>query len=366
MTRTPITVNGRTYEFVRLDSIEELGAYRDHWSVLVERDVERTIFSSPEMFVAHRKAYPGNGALHIVFVQRDAEVVACAPMVIAREKLGRIPCRILRFYMRRADCVAPHQRGEIGEALAQYWRTVSTQWDVLALEELRDGSDTLRIAEAAVHDWPGCRSLPVGPTGSESFLPTDGTWEEYTQERSRHFRKRWNRLRRYFDEMEHAVLLTTRDPAAADAALGQLFAIEERSWKVTGGARLTPGEKTVFLELARGPGQSVSYEVSFIEVEGEKIAGLLSYFHFDRVYLFLTFFDQRQEDFSPGRLLIGTCVEQAFQNPAIREASFVGSFASATYWSSSAREYRSVRIYGRTLAGRLAYLADRRKLVKAA
>ncbi len=364
MTRTSVIIDGRTYEFVCLSSLQELEGYWGQWSALVASDSQRTIFNSPEMFVASRKALPERDRPHVVFVRREGETLACAPMVISREKVHRIPYRTLKFHMPRADCVAPQDRRQVVAALVRYWRGVSSQWDILALEELPDGCETLAVLGADVPNWRGYRSLPVGPTGTETFLPTDGTWDEYSKGRTRHFRNRWSRIRRAADETKHLSIVMTRSPRDADSALGDLFALEERSWKLTGGARLTAGERAAFLELAHATGGNLSYEVKFVEVQGEKIAGLLSYFHFDRAYLFVTFFDQRYDRVSPGRLVMGTCVEQAFHDPAIKEVSFVGSYAAAQAWSSTTRDYRSIRVYGRSLAARLAYVADRRKLSK--
>jgi len=362
MTRTAITVDGRTYGFVCLSSSEELEGYWDQWSALVASDSQRTIFSSPEFFRAVCKARPDSGEPHVVFVRRAGEVVACAPMVVSRQTIKRVPCRTLKFYMRRADCVAPRDRRGIAEALACYWREISSQWDVLALEELPDSSETLQVLEAAAANWHDCRSLPRGPTDTESFLVTDGSWEDYMGGRTSHFRRRWNRIHRGADNLSFVTVLGASD---SDSALQDIFALEKRSWKVTGGSRLTDDERAMFLELARTTGGDVTYQVKFIEAKGEKIAGLLSYLHFDRVYLFLTFFDQRYDKVAPGKLVMGASIEEAFRDLAIREVSFVGSYATAKVWTSSTRDYRSIRIYGRSMAARLAYLTDRWKHAKA-
>ena len=77
------------------------------------------------------------------------------------------------------------------------------------------------------------------------------------------------------------------------------------------------------------------------------------------MYGFLTYYDRRYEEWSPGSWIVGRLVKQCFDDPGIRELSFVASFQGSKRWTDTERSYRHVRLYGRGPISRLLHLLER-------
>lgn len=115
----------------------------------------------------------------------------------------------------------------------------------------------------------------------------------------------------------------------ADAAFEEFVGMEARRWKETSGTRLSPQERECFRRLVRDDSGRVSYDILFLEVDGEPLAGLLPFLHRYRYYLFVNFYDERVRDLYPGRPMFRETLRFAFSRGDIREVSFVGSYPFA-------------------------------------
>src|SRR5207247_961715 len=260
---------------------ETLDQVREHaaaWEALLERDPHGTLFQSPEMFLTWQEVAGQADRPFVLLVRRNRELVGVAPLVIRRRAAGRLPVRRLELGVPRGDFVIPGERAAVVESLVRAWKAASAEWDLIVLDEVPDAAGTVSQVEAAARS-AGLEVQRTGPGKSESYLPTTGGWEAHLAEHSYEFRRRLRRATLSVERIGDTRLRICRDPASLAGALDELFALEERSWKAGGGARVPEAERRWYRELARRPARTVRLELGFLDLAGRAIAGSLWILH---------------------------------------------------------------------------------------
>jgi len=345
-------------EVQRLDSLDQVREHAAAWETLLERDPHATLFQSPEMFITWQEVAGQADRPFVLLVRRDHELVGVAPLVIRRRAASRVGARRLELGVPRGDFVIPGERAAVVEALVRGWKAASAEWDQVVLEEVPDAPGTLAAVEAAAR-YQGLESRRAGPGKSESYLPTAGGWEAYLARRSHDFRRRLRRATLAVERLGETRLRICRDPTSLAGALEELFALEQQSWKAAGGARVPEAERRWYRELARRPARTLRLELGFLDLAGRAIAGLIWIVHRDRLYAFITFYDERFSTASPGLWLLRRLIEESFRRDGIAEVSFVGTHEAARTWTPLTRGAQGLRLYNRRPLSRVLALRDR-------
>jgi len=345
-------------EVQRLESLDQVREHATAWETLLERDPHATLFQSPEMFLTWQEVAGQGDRPFVLLVRRDHELVGVAPLVIRHRAASRVGVRRLELGMPRGDFVIPGERAAVVEALVGGWKAASAEWDVVALEEVPDAPGTLAAVEAAAR-YQGLEVQRTGPGKSESYLPIAGGWEAYLARHSYDFRRRLRRATLAVQRLGDTRLRICRDPASLAGALEELFALEQQSWKAAGGARVPEAERRWYRELAQRPARAFRLELGFLDLEGRAIAGLLWIIHRDRLYAFITFYDERYARASPGLWLLRQLIEESFRRGDLSEVSFVGTHDAARTWTPLTRGARGLRLYNRRPLSRVLALRDR-------
>ena len=329
------------------------------WEAVVAADASAGLFQSPQMYCAWHAAHARALAPRVMLATIEGEPVGCLPLALSSEPRRGLRIATLASGNPRADLIAhPGHRERVAAAFADRLASEGG-WDVLALDGMSSSSPLVAALLARLAPGRGYRAGVAPSAPAEAYLPADCTWQDYLERKGRHFRHSLKyQCKRIYRAGE--VAFRRAGPGSdALAAFDAFVALEDKSWKASGGDRLAPGDRECLRNLARNADGKVACDVLFLELDGTPAAGLLSLRYRSVYYLFVTYYDERVRTFYPGRPLFQEALMYAFSQPEVAEVSFIGAYPYALSWCNAVREYRGLRIYSRGMRARYAETLDR-------
>lgn len=358
MNRFIVDSDGERFEVELINTEENLRKKIDAWKALLNKDPYKSIFLSPKMFLSWRRQGEPHSKLKVLFVTKGNEVLGCAPMILKPYKVGRLSFRSLTFCVPRSDFIITGKRSRIVEAFVRYWKYMDKDWDIISLLDIPEYSRTPTDIRNAVDRLNNLQYRSSGNGIMESCLPTDDTWDKYLSSRSSHFRKNLKYQCRRVEQLGSVTFRSYKEPKDLNRSMTELFDLEKRSWKAQKGTMLAPEEKACFFDLAGDLAGEIKYDVSFLYLNNESIAGLFSLIYKQRLYTFLTYYNKNYASVCPGRLLFRELLKKAFESPQVKEISFVGNSSFVKSWTSIERNYQHIKIYNSRPFSRVLLLVD--------
>ncbi len=343
----------------RLRSISEIEAGRSEWQALLRQDPTHSIYQSPAMYLTWLRLRRPNAVPAVLFVRQDGRLAGLAPMILRKIRVRGISIRSVEFCVPRGGIIAPQGRADILRQVLAYWRGHSKEWDLIGLHHLPTDSgvaeETMRVAAES----PEFRVRDGGTGPPESVLAVERSWEDHFREESQKFRKTYFHNERTVQAMEGFGFDVIAEPEGVERSLEALASLESLSWKVERGTRLSDPDRELFRALMMDDSGELSYQTSILRAKGNPVAGLLCLRHDDRMYAFLTYYDHRYEKASFGSWLMLRLVKQCFEDPGLRELSFVGGFKAGKRWTDAERTYRHLRLYSNAPKSRLLHALEK-------
>ena len=349
----------------RIDSATGFAALRASWNDLLDPEDPYAIFSSHEWMSAWFAAYGSERTPCILTVQDDARLLGILPLHSGRSTHSGLPLRDLQLMANGhspcADLLARPGYGRVvRQTLATWMRQNALQWDLAVLPEVGAGSQLARLPEAVSDATCGVQHQRSAP-----YIPLEDTWEGYRGRLSKRFVKvlRNNRNRVTRDATTEIELLENTDDILA--ALPDVFAIGEKSWQGDAGSAVgsNPENRAFYTELVRAFAPHGQLRLWFLKRNDERVA--FEYHLKDRGVEFglKTGFDREFEKIGIGTFLDQSILERLFDDPDLREYDLLGNFDFYKQrWTSLARPYYRITLYGGSWKARMAALWSLRLL----
>lgn len=363
MNRFIVDSDGERFEVELINTEKDLRKRIEALKALLNNDPYKSIFLSPKMFLSWWRQGEPHSELKVLFVKKGDEFLGCAPMILKPYKLGGLSFRSLTFCVPRSDFIIPGKRSRIVEAFVSYWKYIDKDWDIISLQNIPEYSRTLTDIRNAVDRLNKLRYRSSDNGIMESCLPTNDTWDNYLSSMSSHFRKNLKYQCRRVEQLGSVTFRSYKDPKDLNRSMTELFDLEKRSWKAQKGTMLAPEEKACFLDLAGDLSGEIKYDVSFLYLNNESMAGLFSLICDERLYTFLTYYDNNHASIYPGRLLFRELIKKAFKSPQVKEISFVGNSSFVKSWTSMERTYQHLKIYNSRPFSRVLSLLENQKVL---
>ena len=343
---------GATLSVSRLVGLEAIRHFEVEWERLVDADPQATFFQSPQLFRAWHHAGTGRELPWLLVAKVNDRTLGCAAMVLTSSVTRGIGTRVLSFANPRADFVACERREEVIAAICEWLQREAREWDVLCFNDVR--TSTAAALQQNFGLRPGFRCDGPWPAPAEAFLDTRVGWDEYLKSKTAHFRKRLKQQTCRVERLGSVRVRRYKGPST-EVAYDEFLRLGSLSWKANAdSSRLPQREGACFRELVRASDGRIQPDIMFLDVDDRSVAAILSLAHRHTYYLFLTYFDDSVRAFYPGRRLLLESIQHAFDQPGIRELSFVGAFPFALSWCNEQRGYSSLKIYGKSLRARWA------------
>ncbi len=284
---------------------------RRDWSDLVALDPAGTFFHTPAYLKLYWEEF-GETPEHLLlaFAEDEAgrQVGACA-----FERIGRT----LRFLggTEVTDYLGPVALPEAADAFAkELWAALlgREDWEAADLRGLPEDRAWLgRLREAALAQGLAAE-VTEDRNGVAPYLPLPGSWEAYLQALPSKLRHEIRRKARKLRDQAgpYGVRLATPETLAADL---DRFVALHRSSEGPKGVFMQPGMEIFFRRLGEAFLPPGIFELAFLEVGGEGVAGTIG-FHFQgRYYLYNSAFDHAWSHVAPGMVLVAELIRRAIE-----------------------------------------------------
>lgn len=335
------------------------------WNDLVQR-CGASVFFRHEWFEAAWAWRKADATLFIMLARDQDKLIGIFPLILTQRHPGlrRIWCAELLTVPDTQACdllIAPERSGEVIDAFHAALHRNGSKWDQLDLRYL-PGRETAahQLMAALTHGGYRCNELPQGPN---LYVPLDGTWDAYYATRSRSLKKAnnlaANRLKKLGQIQIDWITDQTSDATAVQRALDQTIDISQRSWKKdTGNSLDQPGPKGFISVLTQHAMRNGWLSLWLLSLDGKALAMEYQLRDADNVYALRADFDAECEEVSPGSHLMRTLLETLFGKQLQRYYMGPGENAYKTRWTAENVALYGIVAYGKTLRGRLAYLAN--------
>ncbi len=203
--------------------------------------------------------------------------------------------------------------------------------------------------------------LHARPGRVSPFIRIDGSWEDYTDGRTRKVTHEWERKMRKLERAGDVRVVRFERGMDAAALIDTFIAVEERSWKERAGTSIgARGVRAFYSELSAALAATDSLLPFWLELDGRVVAFLYGAVHNGTYYAMKTSYDEAFSGLSPGVRLFHEAVRHAF-GAGLAGFDFLGERARwKDRWANGWLEHVNVRLYPDTVSGRAAHLMDAR------
>ncbi|MGB8253225.1 MAG: GNAT family N-acetyltransferase [Anaerolineaceae bacterium] len=302
-----------------INSLPEFDILAGPWNSLLDVSASHVPFLRHEYLMAWWQTLGGGewskADLNIIIGSENEHLIGIAPLFSTNEK-GRAPALWFIGSIEVSDyldiLVRPEDTLRFCEGLLRYLATdQATLWAKLDLCNILDDSPSLPAFSTAAREigW----QVHEETLQHSPYIPLQGDFDAYLasiDKKQRHEIRR--KLRRLESSgINHRWYMTreeTKLPGDIDSFLG-LMAFDEQK-----AAFLTPLMRTHMENVTRCAFQADCLQLMFLEIEGVKVAGSLSFDYLDRLWLYNSGINPTYAEYSPGWLMLAELIRRACEH----------------------------------------------------
>ncbi|MCL7453977.1 MAG: GNAT family N-acetyltransferase [Anaerolineae bacterium] len=287
-------------------------ALKPEWNDLVHRSCCDTLFLTWEWQSTWWK-HLGEGNLLLLGFRHgdDGRLVGIAPLFRTGDGNGRtvlymIGCRDVSDYL---DVIAEAGQEEaVYEALLDYLEDEGLEWDLLDLCNIPQGSQTfVRLREKA--ESRGYQTL-VEVEDVCPIIPLPETWDEYLMSIDGKQRHEIRRKLRKADAADTRFIIVGPDDDL-QAEMETFIDLHQKSTPEKD-AFMDAQMQSFFFEVAQVLQDRGWLQLAFVEMYGDKTAGLLNFDYGDAILVYNSGYDPAKlRHLSPGIVVTSRCIEYA-------------------------------------------------------
>lgn len=262
--------------------------------------------------------------LKILLVESETDVIGIAPLFVEEIRLAGIPIvRRAAFIGRETsdylDVLArPGREGQVAGEIAEYLAGMTPTVDVIQLEDMPDSSSVRSPLDRAIEGLMRDGRMFVNEQCPRTFLR--GTWEETLAGFAINHRREINRRRRNMSKSYAVEFEMTADAAAVRHDMEEFIAMHQRRWNVSGHLGVFADEQSAEFhkDIACQFFQKGWLALSFLRLNGARVAANYGFRYGDAIAIYLTGVGEAGDAWklSPGRVLMGYCMEEAIRSGA--------------------------------------------------
>lgn len=334
-------IGGQLYSVELIQDAKRWRALEPEWDSLLEQTPEHTVF---QKFVYQQiwwRYFGLSRTLYILVIRHSDCVIGIAPLQVSPiALLGRYYRELgfigSRWEVDRPVFLFPSRPQACCEAMLRFLVEQGNDWDLCDLYEQAADSALFKQLQSGLRE----RGYLLGMS-ADSICPhlhLEGTWQQFIAAKSQKFRKNLKAARR---KLEGAGNLAYVSYQGGDmmSEIGRYAALEDRSWKADKkvGCSRSTRYFGFYRDLAATFGPTKHFQVRFLTLDGEPIAGTFGLLHQRHYYSLQIVHDAAYSKYSPGTLLealeIEECLERGYQ-----EYDFLGGFLNnKVRWTNKAR-----------------------------
>lgn len=293
----------------------------------------------------------------VLVVQENDQVRAIFPFTLTTPRYHGIPVRQLAFFrnqhiLRSDALLSPAHARQCLHVLLDYLRQRGGDWDLLLLDNVPENSPLFtHVRDQAQH--VGLKTQGWTAARQHRFLPISGTWEDYLQQRSSNFRWQMKKFQKRLQQAGDLRIERVSDRQAMQAALPQIFALEQRSWQgQESGAAMQDADRVFQAGLL----QHLPGEYWLLRMGETLAASITTLCHDDVLYVFTTYYAPEHAAAAPGAVLYFEMLKSAWER-GMKGIDFNGDSHAFRRWTPHSKAHHRLHIYSDRYRGRLLHLA---------
>ncbi len=287
----------------------------------------------------------------IMVVREKGAIVGIAPFKVAREKKFGISYKTIRFIAQwhgdRPDIIAGVDKNRLWQAIYDYLHNVYTQWHAAVLAEQETTAAVMdNEIFSSRYYFKNITNLSVS-----YLISMKSSWEDYSQQLSRSFRKRIKRWVKKLEAMTGKIKVDHFfQPQDIHDGLDRFIALEETSWKKDAGIGISRDHKhkAFYHDLMGLLSKEDQASVFIMKAGDEDISGYLLYRFQEVVYASQVTYNPSFSKYSPGMLLRVELLQTFFESSyeIFDMMGMVGRQPKhKTDWATGAIETFQVEVY---------------------
>ncbi len=228
--------------------------------------------------------------------------------------------------------------GHEKDVVPEFWRIMSTEidgWDILSLPLVPAASTTTEI----LYDQPGRKAERLRRTATHvsPFIRLDSDWDAYLAQRSKGFRKSFNRMWNRAHRADVRVLHAGTD-IPVDAAMDRLITLNRERWGDDGLAFHTDEFCAFHRLLAPKLLEKGQLSLMILQLYGQNAAIRYDFVYGERLWVFQGGWAPELARLAPGRVLNAYSIKWCIEN-GVQEYDFLAGEAEyKRAWSTDQRE----------------------------
>lgn len=318
---TPPTGGSSDVAAELVDDLASLEPLRDEWRALA---VERSnAFITPEWYFSWLRHYGDAATPYVAVVRRAGDLIGLMPCVLA----GAGRSRSLQFVGGNLGdhfhpVAAEKDESAVVKAAAAAL-TARGNWSVAVFHNVVEHAPWVTELVAASRrnlrsSWDTPQPLP--------YVPLEGlTMESYLAERSAKLRRELSYDLRRLERDHEVAFRSSKTIEDITTDMEQFFRLHDIRWSDRGGSSMSSDRARAFLTDFAGIALEAGWlRLWFLHVDGEPVAAWLGW-HIGTSYAFFQAgFDPEWRKFSPGLLLVGHTLREAFAEGAAEYDMLLG------------------------------------------
>jgi CelD/BcsL family acetyltransferase involved in cellulose biosynthesis len=346
-----------------ITSLRQFDALAPAWEALTAESGQRSPFLSHDWFACCWRTAGRNHKREVWVLEDDAAPVAFLPLVRWKGRHAGFPARMMGFlespdtpftdvpFVGSCEAVV----GAFAEALQG-----RPGWDVLRLNKLPSGSQTLQALERLL---PGRFLWRVVSRGRSPYVTIAGDWKNFLAQKSHRFRKTCRNIENRISRSGQVTVEEHRSVDPDAPVFGEVIEVSRQSWKGPRGLSMATmsGMPRFFRELTQRASANGWLHLWVLRLDGRAVATEYQIRSDGRLHALRADFDSMLANLSPGAALNQRIIETLFERTDVAEYDMgPGGNPYKLRWATGEHESVSIQVYAPTSYGRLLHAVDTR------
>lgn len=286
--------------------VGDLESSRKAWEQALAFSSSDTVFLAPWWQEIWWRRFGGHALPLILTIREGDTLLGVAPMLRAGRDLFLMGDPDLFDY----QDVLP-VRGHEEPFYQALWEFLCGQeWETLSLRSVQQASETLRCLPVLC-EATGC-SVQAEVDGTVPAVSLPATWDAYVDGLEKKDRHELQRKLRRLEAAGEVRQQTYSDPQSLSGCMADFFRLMRMS-REDKERFLTPEREGFFMDLATGLAPRGQFRLSFLELNGTRVAGCITFDYGDAYLLYNSGYDPAYAALSVGLLNKALCIKEAIE-----------------------------------------------------